>query len=115
MGEKQANKLLKDAIYWHLIREGYSEYKAKVEAERMMAKRKLPEWIFDTPKIPFKVPHMEWISTYLKEDMLEVIRNGIIMKEIINPKGFENYLNYSNSMLLIWRLFILEKWLRLYF
>ncbi|MCK4644404.1 hypothetical protein KAU32_12305 [bacterium] len=83
--------------------------------ERMMAKRKLPEWIFDTPKIPFKVPHMEWISTYLKEDMLEVIRNGIIMKEIINPKGFENYLNYSNSMLLIWRLFILEKWLRLYF
>jgi len=38
LGQKQANKLLKDAIYWHLISEGYSEYKAKVEAERMMAK-----------------------------------------------------------------------------
>ncbi|UCF13267.1 MAG: hypothetical protein JSW06_03140 [Thermoplasmatales archaeon] len=38
MGEKQINKLLKDAIYWHLIGEGYSEYKAKVEADRILAK-----------------------------------------------------------------------------
>ncbi len=40
MGEKQANKLLKDAIYWHLVGKGYSEYKAKVEADRRMAKRR---------------------------------------------------------------------------
>ncbi|MCK5261522.1 MAG: hypothetical protein KAJ44_05035 [Thermoplasmatales archaeon] len=40
MGEKQANKLLKDAIYWHLVGKGYSEYKAKVEADRVMAKRR---------------------------------------------------------------------------
>jgi len=40
LGEKQANKLLKDAIYWHLISEGYSEYKAKVEADRVMTKRR---------------------------------------------------------------------------
>jgi len=40
LGEKQANKLLKDAIYWHLISEGYSEYKAKVETDKAMAKRR---------------------------------------------------------------------------
>ena len=38
--EEQVNKLLKDAIYWHLIGEGYSEYRAKVEADRRMAKRR---------------------------------------------------------------------------
>ena len=28
---------MRDAIYWHLIGEGYSEYKARIEADRRMA------------------------------------------------------------------------------
>ncbi len=39
MGNKEeTNKLYKDAIYWHLIGEGYTEYRAKVEAKRRMAR-----------------------------------------------------------------------------
>ena len=37
MGEKERNKLYKDAIYWHLIGQGYTEYQAEVESERRMA------------------------------------------------------------------------------
>lgn len=40
MKEEQANQLLRDAIYWHLIGEGCSDYKAKLEADRRMAKLK---------------------------------------------------------------------------
>ncbi len=32
---------MRDAIYWHLIGEGYSEYKARIEADRRMALLKL--------------------------------------------------------------------------
>jgi hypothetical protein len=28
---------MRDAIYWHLIGEGYSDYKARVEADRRMS------------------------------------------------------------------------------
>jgi len=39
MGDKEEkNKLYKDAIYWHLIGEGYTEYRAKGEAKRRMAR-----------------------------------------------------------------------------
>ncbi|UCD12962.1 MAG: hypothetical protein JSW60_05185 [Thermoplasmatales archaeon] len=41
MREARVNTLLKDAIYWHLIGEGYSEYAAKIEADRIMAKMRL--------------------------------------------------------------------------
>ena len=37
MGEKEKNKLYKDAIYWHLIGQGYSEYQAEIEARRRVA------------------------------------------------------------------------------
>ncbi len=36
MGDKQVNKLYKDAIYWHLISLGYSEKHAEIEARRRM-------------------------------------------------------------------------------
>jgi len=41
MGNKETNKLLKDAIFIHLLNEGYSEYAAKIEAERRFAKIRL--------------------------------------------------------------------------
>jgi len=34
MGEIEQKKLLKDAVYWHLIGEGYSEFQAEVESTR---------------------------------------------------------------------------------
>ena len=38
MGDKEEkNELYKDAIYWHLIGEGYTEYRAEVEAKRRVA------------------------------------------------------------------------------
>ncbi len=37
MGEKEKNKLYKDAIYWHLIGQGYTEYQAEIEARRRVA------------------------------------------------------------------------------
>lgn len=40
MGENKTNKLYKDAIYWHLIGEGYSELQAEVEASRRMVLNK---------------------------------------------------------------------------
>jgi len=30
------NKLYQDALYWHLIGEGYTEYQAEVEAKRRL-------------------------------------------------------------------------------
>ena len=36
MGEIEKNKLYKDAIYWHLIGEGYNEFQAEAEAKRRM-------------------------------------------------------------------------------
>jgi len=39
MGDKEVNQLYKDAIYWHLISQGYSEEQAKMEAR----KRTLPQ------------------------------------------------------------------------
>jgi hypothetical protein len=41
MGDKQKEKLLKDAIFIHLLNEGYSEYYAKIESERRFAQLKL--------------------------------------------------------------------------
>ncbi len=41
MTEDKVNRLMRDAIYWHLIGEGYSEYKARIEADRRMALLKL--------------------------------------------------------------------------
>jgi len=41
MGDKETNKLLKDAIFIHLLNEGYSEYAAKIEAERRFSKIRL--------------------------------------------------------------------------
>ena len=37
MTEDKVNRLMRDAIYWHLIGEGYSEYRARIEADRRMA------------------------------------------------------------------------------
>jgi hypothetical protein len=39
LGEAEVNKLYKDAVYWHLIGEGYSEFEAEVEAARRVARR----------------------------------------------------------------------------
>ncbi|VVB62005.1 Uncharacterised protein [uncultured archaeon] len=36
MKKKEIEELYKDAIYQHLIREGYSEYHAEAEARRRM-------------------------------------------------------------------------------
>jgi len=41
LGIKETNKLLKDAIFIHLMSEGYSEYTAKIEAERRITKLRL--------------------------------------------------------------------------
>ena len=38
MGDtEEKNKLYEDAIYWHLIGEGYTEHKAEVEAKKRIA------------------------------------------------------------------------------
>jgi len=37
MDEKEKNKLYQDAIYWHLIGLGYSEFEAELEAKRRIA------------------------------------------------------------------------------
>jgi hypothetical protein len=34
MGENEVDQLYKDAIYWHLISEGFTEYRAEIEARR---------------------------------------------------------------------------------
>jgi len=36
MGKKEVEELYKDAIVLHLLREGYSEYRAEAEARRRM-------------------------------------------------------------------------------
>jgi len=36
LGKKEIQELYKDAIVLHLLREGYSEYRAEVEARRRM-------------------------------------------------------------------------------
>jgi len=36
MGGKEQNKLYTDAIYWHLIGQGYTEYQAEVESKKRM-------------------------------------------------------------------------------
>ena len=36
MRDKKVNQLYKDAIYWHLIGQGYSEKQAEIEAKRRM-------------------------------------------------------------------------------
>jgi len=41
LGDTEINKLLKDALIIHLMNEGYSEYTAKIEAERRIARLKL--------------------------------------------------------------------------
>jgi len=41
MGEKEKNKLYKDAIYWHLIGQGYTEYQAESEARRRLAQKEI--------------------------------------------------------------------------
>ena len=37
MDEDESKKLNKDAIYWHLIGQGYSDWEAKIRAEKMMS------------------------------------------------------------------------------
>ncbi|MFO7678174.1 MAG: hypothetical protein R6V50_07335 [Thermoplasmatota archaeon] len=41
MGEINKNKLYEDAIYWHLIGEGYSDFIAKEKAKKMAEKNDL--------------------------------------------------------------------------
>jgi hypothetical protein len=36
MGENKVDQLYKDAIYWHLIGQGYTEFQAEVEARRRL-------------------------------------------------------------------------------
>ena len=36
MTNDDQKKLYKDALYWHFINQGYSEYLARVKAEQMM-------------------------------------------------------------------------------
>jgi len=38
MGDIDKNSLYKDAIYWHLIGKGYTEFQAEAEAKRRMEK-----------------------------------------------------------------------------
>jgi len=41
MGEiEEKNKLYRDAIYWHLIAQGYTEFQAKIEADKRASQRK---------------------------------------------------------------------------
>jgi hypothetical protein len=39
LGENEVNQLYKDAIYWHLIGKGYTEFEAEVEARRLAQRR----------------------------------------------------------------------------
>jgi len=39
LGKKEVEELYKDAIYQHLLREGYSEYRAEAEARRRMMRK----------------------------------------------------------------------------
>lgn len=38
MGTSEKDNLYGEAIYWHLIAKGYSEYQARVEARRIIAR-----------------------------------------------------------------------------
>ena len=40
MGDNNQIELYKDAIYWHLIGKGYTEFQAEAEAKRMAAELK---------------------------------------------------------------------------
>ncbi len=40
MGENNKDKLYKDAIYWHLIGKGYTDFMAEMEARRILEKNK---------------------------------------------------------------------------
>jgi len=41
MGENEKSKLYKDAIYWHLIGQGYTEFQAENEARRRVAQEEI--------------------------------------------------------------------------
>jgi hypothetical protein len=43
LNQEKKNKLMRDAIYWHLIGEGYSDYKARIEADRRISLLRLLE------------------------------------------------------------------------
>ncbi|MEM0466148.1 MAG: hypothetical protein QXL17_05680 [Candidatus Thermoplasmatota archaeon] len=43
MGENNSEQLLKDAIYWHLIGLGYTEFQAEVEAQRRLKQQRQSE------------------------------------------------------------------------
>ena len=40
MGEKEENKLMKDALYFHLLGEGYSDFEARMGSE-IISKKKI--------------------------------------------------------------------------
>ncbi len=40
MGKHTDEDLIKDAIYWHLIGMGYTEFQAEIEAQRRLKQQK---------------------------------------------------------------------------
>ncbi len=78
--------------------------------EVLMAEKYLPPEILFRKKQPFRVPHIRWINETFKEKMIQRALAGRTVDALFKRGALKHYLRSEHSALLLWRLFLLEKW-----
>ncbi len=79
--------------------------------QKIMAKRFLPNEILNRKKVPFKVPHVKWMLADFKPLMLERIFSSSHTGRIFRKSGLKEFLSIKHSPVVLWRVFLLIKWL----
>ncbi len=100
----------------YLCREG----KGKLLLRRLLEKR-VGTWAVERPKLGFTMPLMTWLHKIVERRAPEVLTSDrFIERKIVEPAFVDWLLNFNNrkvngaDTLMIWALFIVEKWFQKY-
>jgi asparagine synthase (glutamine-hydrolysing) len=83
---------------------------------RQILYKYVPKQILDRPKMGFGIPLNDWLSTILKQDLLEISMNQNFLNCFkLNPEYIQNNINNylkgkGDSPFFVWYLFCLYKW-----
>jgi asparagine synthase (glutamine-hydrolysing) len=79
---------------------------------RRSLKRRIPENLFERPKMGFSIPLSSWLKVGLHDWVHSIFENPVYFEKKILSSSFNNFLDGKLSHTLLWNIVVLESWLQ---
>ena len=100
------------------------EFKIREKTEKYIWRKALegivPREIFARPKKGFGVPYKAWMTGEMREVATQTLEDGSFCRNVVTPAKLTKLLAYmrtptsGRSPLLVWNLFALERWAKVF-